>query len=384
MPSKSESKPGFRVVAVETAAELGEHVDAWKKLAANSIEPNPFYEPWMLLPAIEAFAGERPVVFVLIYQDGLKDGPRLCGFFPMGRERPGLLPVDVFTLWQHPHCFLCTPLLLEETAHKCLMTFVQWSARHSRGAPVVRWDLVSAEGPFQRVFGEFLSSRKAQSRVVSYFTRALFRAGENAEDYLSKTISGSGRRDFRRDRKKLEAMGKLEFRVLGDGDPEGEWVEKFIALEASGWKGRNNTALASNPAERKFFVEIARGAKKSGRLAMHGLFLDDKPIALRCSFRAGGGTFGFKLAFDEEYSRFSPGGLLELDCMESYHETPRMPWLDSCASPDSSFSNRLYNERRCLQSVMFGTGPLIGDLYVAIGPVLDVLAGVFRRLKNRP
>src|SRR6266478_4987653 len=37
-------------------AELEALQDAWEELAAASVEPNPFYESWMLLPALRSSA----------------------------------------------------------------------------------------------------------------------------------------------------------------------------------------------------------------------------------------------------------------------------------------------------------------------------------------
>ena len=42
-------------------------VPAWDDLAARALEPNPFYESWMLLPAIEAFGLERSFRLVTVW-----------------------------------------------------------------------------------------------------------------------------------------------------------------------------------------------------------------------------------------------------------------------------------------------------------------------------
>src|SRR4051812_47488270 len=47
------------VVTLERGAEaLGKLVPAWESLAAQALEPNPFFEQWLLLPALRAFAAE--------------------------------------------------------------------------------------------------------------------------------------------------------------------------------------------------------------------------------------------------------------------------------------------------------------------------------------
>src|SRR5687768_13561878 len=46
---------GLSVVVIDDLAVLEKYVPAWEDLAANAIEPNAFYEPWMMMPAIHAF-----------------------------------------------------------------------------------------------------------------------------------------------------------------------------------------------------------------------------------------------------------------------------------------------------------------------------------------
>jgi len=375
---------GFRVVIAATGADMQEHVAAWDTLAAASVEPNPFYESWMLLPALAAFGAENPPLFVMVYQDQPAGAARMCGFFPLCRRRPAGSRGEVLALWTHPHCFLCTPLLLAETADGCLRALLRWAARDRRGAAVMRWELIGADGHFQRSLGEFLWNWSGAWRVEHSITRALFRPCDDAEAYLSKTLSGSGRRDLRRHRRQLAENAGFEYRRLDCGDQaeQQQWALWFLGLEAAGWKGRDHTALASSAAAREYFMTITRSAASGGRLEMNGYFVDGRPIAMRCAFACGGGVFGFKMAFDESYARFSPGILLEVDSIRFYHDTSRIGWLDSCATPDSSLANRLYNDRRCLQTIVISAGSIGGDFRVASGPLTAIFRSIPRRIRH--
>ena len=57
--------------------------------------------------------------------------------------------------------------------------------------------------------------------------------------------------------------------------------------------------------------------------------------------------FSFKTAFDEDYSRFSPGVLLQqanLDLLDH----PQIDWVDSCAAPGHPMIDSVWRERRAL------------------------------------
>ena len=55
-------------------------------------------------------------------------------------------------------------------------------------------------------------------------------------------------------------------------------MEEFLRLEANGWKGRQNTALACNEADRHFFATICKEALQKGQLLAVALRLDGKTL----------------------------------------------------------------------------------------------------------
>ena len=99
--------------------------------------------------------------------------------------------------------------------------------------------------------------------------------------------------------------------------------------------------MACREAEREFFVSAATAAHDVGQLMLLGLFLDDRPLALKRNFLAGAGGFAFKIAFDEAYRAFSPGFLLEVEHVRRLHRRPEIRWMDSCAAAQHAMINRL-------------------------------------------
>src|SRR5215813_1087772 len=118
---------GMSVVVIDDLTALEKYVPAWENLAAAAIEPNVFYEPWMVGPAIRAFGAGRRLQFALILAHepanparpaGPIDQPLLCGIFPLEQQShyQGLnrkLPFKTLRLWKHKYCYLCTPLVRE-------------------------------------------------------------------------------------------------------------------------------------------------------------------------------------------------------------------------------------------------------------------------------
>jgi CelD/BcsL family acetyltransferase involved in cellulose biosynthesis len=374
---------GPSVVVLDDVAALAQHVPAWEQLAAQAVEPNTWQEPWLLLPALRAFAGERPPLFVLVYGSDPtrpQGPPLLLGLFPLERRRRYKgLPLSSLRLWQHLHCFDCTPLVRAGRGPECLGALFDWLAGDRRGSALLELNFVAADGPFHHLFVEDANQHRRLAYVEETISRALLRPAADGESYLQAALSTGNRKELRRQRRRLGELGRLETRVLDAGGDLERWLADFLALEEAGWKGEAGTALARHANDRTFFLEAARAAFATGRLMLLGLFLDDRPVAMKCNFLAGAGSLAFKIAYDENFARFSPGVQLELDNVLEFHARQALRWMDSCAVSQHFMINRLWKDRRVLQTVLVSTGRRGGDLTVSALPLLRWLRRLVRR-----
>jgi CelD/BcsL family acetyltransferase involved in cellulose biosynthesis len=153
-------------------------------------------------------------------------------------------------------------------------------------------------------------------------------------DELIQSVSGSLRSQIGRRRRTLEREGQLTFRVAGEPGTLKRDLDTFLKLESSGWKGRDGTAIASQPSIERLYREFAAGAAEQGWLRLYLLELDGVAIAADygCAF-AGTGIF-MKTGFDESYSRFSPGLVLRADVLRSSIEE-NLSAYDFLGQPDT-------------------------------------------------
>jgi hypothetical protein len=388
VPELGPSVVGARataLVVVREEAGLAEHVPAWQELARCPLEPNAFQEPWLVLSALRAFGAGQQVRFLFAY--GPTDPPSkkrvLLGVFPLlpPRRLAPLLPAGVVTSWRHVYCFLSTPLVHAQRGGEALRALLEWLRTDREGAPLWRLELVGAEGPFARLLTQTVDELHRPSFVVDSYCRAIIevKAGDG-DAYLKLALPHKRLKEYRRLERRLGERGRLERRVLEAGGDLSAWVEAFLNLEASGWKGKEGTAFQARPADAAFFREMARGAFERGRLQMLGLFLDGRPVALKCNLMTPPGSFAFKIAFDESFARHSPGVLLELANVEHLHAARPVEWMDSCVNRvDHTMINRLWRERRAVRTLLVATGRAPGDLVVSLFPLARWLKRKFRR-----
>jgi CelD/BcsL family acetyltransferase involved in cellulose biosynthesis len=356
---------------VEVVQDLRALVPAWEALAAEAIEPNPFYEHWMLLPALAAYAGaQEGFRCVAVWDNGI-----LGALFPMKLEhRYRGLPVAVLRAWRHRNMLLSTPLVRAQNAVECIRAFLE-----SGIAPVIELEHIPAGGPFYGALVEAAAAAGSPWHASDAYARAALHRDRDPREGFNSNMKNN----LRRGEKRIRALGRLEpVRLAPDGDAAA-WTEEFFRLEAAGWKGKAGTALACRGDDRKFAAETFAEAHRRGRLLITGLDLDGKPIARHCLFMGGDGAYTFKIAYDESYERCSPGILAEVDNVRQFIETPALRWIDSFTAPENVTTGRVWKDRLTIQRVAVGTRGA-GKIAVALMPLLRLAKTWLRPLGRSP
>src|SRR5258705_6772427 len=123
----------FRIDVLKGPAAAASIIPQWEDLAAHALEPNPFYEHWLLIPALAGFAKSDDVRIVALWH---KD--KLAALLPLQRvPRYKGLPLGALSAWRHPHCLLCTPLCAAEGGAQTLAELLRWLRVDSEGAPLL-------------------------------------------------------------------------------------------------------------------------------------------------------------------------------------------------------------------------------------------------------
>lgn len=347
-----------------TERDLG----AWRDLAARAIEPNPFFEADFVLAAS---AGLRPGRVCLVVVEST-DGWEAC--LPVKVWRWRGVPLPCLASWRHRYCFLGTPLVSGADPSQALRALVDRSLA-KRGISAIALTWIARGGA---VAGALEDALQAELRPASYrdgFERALLVRRADA-NYLDD-MRPHHRRELRRARRGLEREAGGPVEVL-DRSGSTEAVEDFLSLEASGWKGRAGTAFASADGQASILHRACEAFAASGRLQLLAMTAGGRPVAMKCNFLAGDGVFCFKIAFDESFAKFSPGVQLEVENVDRFHQGSAA-WMDSCADPDNDMINRLWPDRRRLDTVLLTAEGAFGWASRRSVPAFETLRGNERR-----
>ena len=324
-------------------------ISAWADLYARAAEPNPYFAPHFVLAAARGLA--RSDVGLLV----ARDGHNWAGCLPVVRARTWRrVPLPSLTTWLHGYCLLGTPLLDGGDLTASAAALVN-GARRDRNATFVAFEWLGADGPVGDAFAEVLTGRRDERPHVSErFERATLRRRDE-NDYLEGRLSSKKRKELRRQRRALERALEGEV-VVRDRAGEEAAVEAFLRLEASGWKGREGTAMGVIPGHDRFFRDVCASFAVDGHIELLSMEVGDREVAMQCNLLTDDALFCFKVAYDEELSRYSVGVQLELEAIDLFHERKDLMWMDSCAAPDNELINTMWADRRPLETIVLPAG----------------------------
>lgn len=324
---------------------------AWDALARCAAEPNPFFESWYLLPALRAHDPAGTVRLLRFDCDG-----ELAGLFPVRREpRYYRWPLPHLSTWLHGNCFLGVPLVARGLERQFWRAVLAWADQAPGLALFLHLPLLPLDGPLHAALAAVLDEQRRPAGTVHVEQRAMLQSELSPDAYFEAAMSGKKRKELRRQFARLSELGTVTLERSAGDDGLARWIEQFLALEHSGWKGGAGSALASHQSTARLFREALAGAVGHGRLERLTLNLSGQPIAMLASFVTPPGAYSFKTAFDERYARFSPGVLLQRENLAML-DHPQVRWTDSCAAADHPMIDHIWRERRA-----------IGRLSIAIG-----------------
>lgn len=335
---------GLEAISPELAAQ-------WDGLAADSSEPNAFIERWFVEASIP-LCRTNEVRLIAAYCDTM-----LIGLLPIIRARSyGRLPLAHVQNWLHYHSFLGGPLLRrghEQAAWTAILAALD--ADRSLTGLLHLTGLVE-DGTTHTALAAAARATGRPCDTVHRIERAMLASELSPEIYYATTVRKKKRKELNRLQSRLAELGAVTTRRLSTSDDLDAWIDTFLALEQSGWKGRAGSGLACQPETANFFRNALWGARRAGRLEMLRLEVAGQTIAVLVNFLAPPGSFSFKTAFDEAYARYSPGVLIQLENLHILSHND-ISWMDSCAAESHPMINSLWGERRTIVRV---TLPLRG------------------------
>jgi CelD/BcsL family acetyltransferase involved in cellulose biosynthesis len=135
---------------------------------------------------------------------------------------------------------------------------------------------------------------------------------EGADPDIDACFNARRRSDFRRAARRAAGRGTLDYQVLtpADDDELLRLLDDAYAIETQSWKYAAGTALTADEMQGMFIARFAQGAMRDGCLRLLFLRIAGKPVAMQLATEWQQRFWLFKMSYDKEYARCSPGQLL--------------------------------------------------------------------------
>lgn len=143
-------------------------------------------------------------------------------------------------------------------------------------------------------------------------------------DRFFDALPGRLRNTLKRCRKKGEEKGKLQFEVIRRSPRLDEALDVLFEIESRSWKGREGTAIKSDPRVESFYRRLAHWAMRENALFLFLLKLDGRPIAGSLCLSSGKTVFLLKPGYDEAFGALSPGTLLQAEILKYLFMLPEI------------------------------------------------------------
>ncbi len=333
-----------------TADDLAQAREHWRDLFDRSVEANPFFGPDYLEPLVTGGLRESSFRALLAWERDSGGARRLIGFLPLRIAMSPLLPVRGFT---HDYVVGAAPLLDKGDPERAAMALMEGlCAIQSRA--VLFLDDVRLDWPAWRAFVAACGATGRLFEECDVFERA----GVTPTSATSH-VKGKIAQNLRRCSAKLTQIGPWTISTPRTREEAFAALDHLLAIEASGWKGAEGTALAKAPetlafARAAFNPDNARPAVRFSVLS-----LQDRPIAVSAHFVTQGLAANLKCAYDESFAACSPGVLLDAAVADELRREGWTDFLDSVALPGHPVE-RLWPERLRCGWVAIACDPSIG------------------------
>ena len=350
----------------------------WRELCLESTDDRPFYQPEWIGTYLRAFDPKAEVVLATA-----RAGDRWQAVLPLVEKRELFrgLPARV--------------LRSAANEHSCRFDLVRMAGEAGDAGVAAIWEALKQRRDWDAIELLYVPEGGAAEQLLAQAALDGFLTGK-VDSYRSPYITleptdvaeniparAKFRQNFRR-RKRL-AQANCEIRTQRIDNPTAADMERFYALEASGWKGKEQTAISANPATRAFYDGIASAAASRGYFSLYLTEFGGKPVAGHFGLTYRGRYHAAKVAYDESYSAYGPGhlileavldDLLRQGCREFDFTGPWMEWKEEWAR-----GGRTHNSCFIFRPGLYGR--MLYEAQFTVRNTLRTLVRRARELQNR-
>jgi Acetyltransferase (GNAT) domain len=349
----------------------------WNDLVQRCLEPNIFHEPCFILAATCHLPVKKQPFFIFIWQDNFQDNFEintpscLIGVFPFTVSKLDAF-APVLRSWDNVNTALATPLLDKSQADNVMIAlFDHVEQTHYKN---ILFPKIIEKSLFSQTLKRVTAARKRKLFSINTTSRALLKCNDDGQSYIQNNWRSKKLKELNRQRRRLSDIAPVINKVINSLPDINYAIERYLALEVAGWKGRNGTALSQKSGQAHFAKHIMQSLIAENKIEIHELYCGKNLIASGILLKSIGASYFWKITHDEAFAKFSPGVLLTQNLTQHCLSQSDATNIDSCAITDHPMINSLWIDRISINNLMVSIS--------TYSPILSQFAHLREKLRH--
>lgn len=370
-----DKKIGFTIRALDYNEIDDELIERWAELEHRAVDGNAYLSPCFIMPAVKFLSSKvRPIIICIEDSFNTLTGVGIFELSSGTRE----MPLPHLKMYSSPYSYLSGLLVDKRYLKSTLAAFFTFFCQ-----PKASWYGVE----FVKMYKDTRLAHELNAisllNGVPWFeymsnSRSILVLEKSGSFFMDKRLSRKRKNNIKKSYRILEKYGKKQWHLVSGRQVLSEYINNFLKLEHMGWKRKEGTSLLSQRNHEAFFREMINLSLKRGHVFFTELLLNNKVIASTCNLISGKAGFAFKIGWDPDYAKMSPGFLNEVEFVKNVKWLlPDLEFIDSGAT-EGSFIEVLWPEKRTLISGFYATSTM-GRRVLFLFDFLRIIKRRFRK-----
>jgi hypothetical protein len=256
------------------------------------------------------------------------------------------------------------------------------TALDGSGCPVMVLDRVPAGSTLMNTVREACAASNLRLIVRKNSVNSLVTAGTSFDDYFGK-ISGKFRKNVKAAERKATEKGELRLLTPRTENEVADFLRRGFAIEESGWKGKQGSAINKNHRAKKFYSNLAKDFSAKGWLHLFLLDIDDDDIAFYFCVGRNGVIRALKIGVNEKRAKLGPGMILTKQVLHEMIDKKNMRLWDF-GGGESRWKKDWANKKEQLYSLYIFPVTLIGNVSYLAASAFTKAHDILRSVKKTP
>jgi CelD/BcsL family acetyltransferase involved in cellulose biosynthesis len=331
-PEHMMASPERMLQIVRGPGGLEQIASEWKAVIAQVADPRFFHlHEWYTayLSALEP--DPEAVLFCVSYSNGQPDG-----VFPLRQttRRFHGLAIRTLELPRHPHMHLCDFIV---PADNRTPQFLLWVLEQLRAGSGIDWDLMCLRNTLEDSAANKMCRGISWGKAFGSITNSCkYLPLGNSYDDLQGRYSKKFRATLRTARNRLKRLENVSFEVATSREALAISYQRFIDVEASGWKGAGGTGTAIKLDQRltDFYQRMIQSPSEDFRCEIFSLCNNDHTLAAAFCIVTADTSYMLKIGYDEDSASVSPAQMLVDRVTRAYIDAGRVHTLNFVSGVD--------------------------------------------------